>query len=250
LIIAFSGSAGSGKDTAADYLVKHKAFVKVALADPLKRICKDVFQFTDEQLWGASDRRNVPDKRYPLTPGYGHRQTWDTNRRILESYERENHPDTAMFRRYTEDMERGGWLTPRHALQQLGTEWGRGCYDLVWVEYAMRIAKDLLDHSKGPRDYTPQRGLYVPGLWGATHPVCKGVVISDVRFKNEVEGLRAAGAKVIRILRPKAGLAGAAGRHRSEQEQLEIPDSAFDSVIHNSSTLDELYSEVVKAVGV
>jgi hypothetical protein len=67
-----------------------------------------------------------------------------------------------------------------------------------------------------------------------------GVVIPDVRFKNEIDGLRAHGAKLIRIVRSSAGLAGAAGQHTSETEQASIPDDAFDTVIQNDGTLAEL----------
>lgn len=64
MIIGIAGRAGSGKDTVADLLVRDHRFVKIAFADPLKRICKKVFDFTDEQFWGPSSARNGPDKRY------------------------------------------------------------------------------------------------------------------------------------------------------------------------------------------
>lgn len=65
MILGISGKAGSGKDTVADYLVKNKYFTKVALADPIKRICGDVFNFSNEQLYGPSEMRSKPDERYP-----------------------------------------------------------------------------------------------------------------------------------------------------------------------------------------
>jgi len=219
MIVAFSGLAGSGKDTAADYLVKHKGFVKVALADPLKRICADVFDFTKDQLWGPSDQRNVPDKRY--------------------------------FRRRDEN-EFGDdlgdiFLTPRYALQQLGTQWGRDCYDPIWIKYALRVHERL---QMGGCYYDAMAGLrQVFAVGGPMVRAKTDVVISDVRFKNEVKGLRDAGARVVRIVRPEAGLQGAAGQHLSEKEQLEIPDTAFDAVILNNSTLTEFYSDMLKAVG-
>lgn len=50
-IVAFSGLAGSGKNTAADMLaalVTHRGgkVQQLSFADPLKRICKDVFDFS------------------------------------------------------------------------------------------------------------------------------------------------------------------------------------------------------------
>jgi len=70
LLIGVSGSAGAGKETVANYLVDGAGFVKVSFADPLKRICKDVFDFSDEALWGASEFRSQPDKRYPRPVGF------------------------------------------------------------------------------------------------------------------------------------------------------------------------------------
>ena len=54
-LLGICGKAGSGKDTAAAYLIEKHGFVKLAFADPLKRFAKGVFGFTSEQLWGPSE---------------------------------------------------------------------------------------------------------------------------------------------------------------------------------------------------
>jgi hypothetical protein len=61
-IIGLSGRAGAGKDTVADILVRERGYTKIALADPLKRICREAFagKMTDEHLWGPSEKRNEP----------------------------------------------------------------------------------------------------------------------------------------------------------------------------------------------
>lgn len=221
MIIGISGLAGSGKDTVADHLVRHHGFVKVALADPLKRICREVFDFTDEQLWGPSEMRNKPDLRYGKPVQV-----------LVDQDEYET---------------RTQYLTPRHALQQLGTEWGRACYPNVWVEYAIRVAKTLLKKdypaNGSVNAYHAMTGLrfshfpYVPGRT----ELPKGVVIPDVRFKNEADAIHAAGGKIWRISRPGAGLAGAAGQHASEQE---IKTLSPDVEIHNIVALPVLYEQV------
>jgi hypothetical protein len=133
------------------------------------------------------------------------------------------------------------YLTPRYALQRLGTEWGRDCYQDIWAEYAMRNAKKLLG---GYYDYSPQLGLQ--GSIYAETPA--GVVIPDMRFRNEMEAVQSHGGKVMRVVRPgyegKVGISG----HASEEEQKTIPDSAFNVVIQNDGTLEELYEKVAKAV--
>jgi len=52
IIIGFGYKAQSGKDTAADHLVKNHNFVRLAFADTLKESCRAVFNFSDEQLYG------------------------------------------------------------------------------------------------------------------------------------------------------------------------------------------------------
>lgn len=223
-LVAFCGLAGSGKDTSADFLVDD-GFVKVALADPLKRICRDTFQFTEGQLWGPSSERNKPDLRYKVCLGEG--SYVGTPFRCV-------HCDVLHGQPHRE------YLTPRFALQQLGTEWGRVCYPNVWVEYAMRVAKELLETQleddkwqPGPKGfhrtyYSGPRGLYQ----SLTNRQVKGVTISDVRFINEIEAINAAGGCVYQLLRGQ-GLSGAAGQHKSETEMLSIPKELFKGVIDN-----------------
>lgn len=209
-LVGFCGLAGSGKDTSADILVKHANFVKIALADPLKRVCKDIFAFSDDQLWGPSENRNAPDRRYF----------------------RGRHLD--------QDTHVDMFLTPRHALQQLGTEWGRNCYPDVWIDYALRTASELMERGL---EYYPDRGLTVER---AEKPF-GGVVFSDIRFRNEVSAIRSAGGKVIRLLR--GGLQGSASLHASESEMMSMPDSLFDAVIDNREfSLQTLEAHVLQVV--
>jgi hypothetical protein len=80
-------------------------------------------------------------------------------------------------------------LTPRRALQQLGTEWGRAMHPDLWVRTLLRNLQD-------PR--APRR-----------------VVIPDVRFQNEVDAIVAAGGIVIRKW-PADMARGRAKPHASE----------------------------------
>lgn len=200
-IIGVLGKAGSGKDSVADVLRDRYNFAKVALADPMKRFCGELFGFTDDQLFGPSAMRNAPDHRF-------------------------------------------GGLTPRHALQALGTEWGRACFADVWVDYALRVAGQLLDqapHEEGTLLYSSTQGLFrAARCWEKPH----GVVIPDVRFRNEVVAIRAAGGEIWRVRRGD-GLAGAAGRHVSETEQDSIRDEDLDAVVANDGALEDLAANVI-----
>lgn len=219
MIIGISGQAGSGKDTVADFLVEDFTFCKVALADPIKRFCAEVFNFSEQQLWGPSQYRNEPDKRY-------HRP------------DKNNQSDSIMY------------LTPRYALQILGTEFGRNCYEDVWIDYAIRTAKNLLtaaENKVSNVSYSYRWGLEQGSPMEDSTPCpYKGVVISDCRFRNELLAIQKANGKTIRVVRPGAGLEGEAAAHRSEAEMREIPDEMFDHVIINDGTLDELRENVAK----
>lgn len=86
-----------------------------------------------------------------------------------------------------------GGKTPRHAMQTLGTEWGR---DLITSDLWIRAWQAAV----------------------AKVPAGTPIVIDDCRFPNEAEAVRAAGGILVRIDRPGAGTASV---HVSEAHQLE-----------------------------
>ena len=209
MILGILGLAGSGKDQTAKYLVEDHGFTVVSLADPHKRLTKDVFDFSAAQLWGPSEQRNQPDTRYPIGGGQ--------------------------------------YLTARLALQRIGTEGFRHCYPDIWIEYAIRTAQEILDPVPGFNTRYHQRaGITRTPVTEFPPPatILTGVVLPDVRFMNELDGIRRAGGKVIRVTRACAGLTGIAGLHASEAEQASIPDNALDSVLDNNGTLEELRAKV------
>lgn len=233
-IIGITGSAGVGKDTFAEHLCQHYLFARIALADPIKRICKDVYEFTDKQLWGPSHFRNEPDGRYPL--------------------------------------RKGEWLSPRVALQICGTEFGRFCYPNTWIDKVIRDAKAVMSVEPTPgydgrslrsekgyiqvsyaqRLYEKERGV----VWGENivlpleapppGPAYAGVVVPDVRFANEMDAIHNAGGLNIRLKRDlgrdptTVGVQG----HASEAEQLRIPDEFFDFVINAENGLHAFYTQI------
>lgn len=222
MILGLCGQAGSGKSFIADILQKKYNYKSMSFADPLKRICQDTFKFSDMQLWGPSEARNTPDLRYPRPcrgcAGCGYLD------------------DDSQC----ESCNGAGktYLTPREALQKLGTEWGRACFENIWVKYTINTAQKLLTNKTGPwLPYSPSKGLGQLPSW--TEEI-SGVVISDVRFQNEIDGIVNAGGKVVRIKRDTTTLKGSAAQHSSEVEQSTIPDSAFNHVLQNVNDLDAL----------
>lgn len=199
-IVGFTGVAGSGKDTAAQALIG-RGWVRIGLADPLKRACQEWYGWSDALLWGASELRS--------------------------------HVDAA----------RGG-LTPRHALQQLGTEFGRACWADTWVDILLRDAGRV---TSGGWSYSPESGAVSARASGrlapAFAPPAPGVVVTDVRYANEVEAIRRAGGRVLRVERRGAGLAGDAAAHASERE---IARLVVDGVLYNDRTVSDLHESVLR----
>jgi hypothetical protein len=236
MIISISGKANSGKDTIADHLVSKFSMRKIGLADPLKRFCKEVFDFSDDQLWGPSDLRNAPDFRYSKDPeDDGAELTFSSARQYERTaqYLSTIPPETVDIEEIRPSII-GSYLTPRFALQTLGTEWGRACYPKVWLAYGLRIAEKILSSNRF--DYDQKMGVVERPQWT---PVT-GVVFSDIRFVNELTTFKNAGAIMLRVYRNAHNLSDAEQQHPSELEQDSIPDDFFHGVIHNDSTLDDL----------
>lgn len=101
--------------------------------------------------------------------------------------------------------------TVRHALQTLGTEWGRQMIGSdIWVNAAMEHARHRLP-----------------------------VVFDDVRFENEARAIRQAGGKVIRILRPGT-------RQMDHASEAGIPASLIDLTLENIGTAEDLSRWIIE----
>jgi hypothetical protein len=246
------GMKGTGKDTCADFICSKSSFVKVSLADPLKRICQDVFAFSDEQLWGPSELRDKPDMRYVRI----NKEECELlfNDKIDAWHSGENTDDTPLHaclglskEEYADFVENCCvHLTPRFALQQLGTEWGRHCYQNVWVDHVLRTHERL---QAGGCYYDQRSGLR---LW--SH-VCAAddfmaapkinVIVPDVRFIGEIKAIKEAGGTIVRVVRPILKEPESLDLHPSEQEALAVPDEEFDVVLPNNGdkTLLEMRTE-------
>lgn len=110
--------------------------------------------------------------------------------------------------------------SPRHLMQTLGTEWGRKAVrDSFWVDLAMNAVQHARD----------------AGI---------DVVMSDVRFPNEVEAIQKAGGFILYINRPtNKGLGGDQQAHESEAH-IETLGAQADEVILNDSDLFDLRRKV------
>lgn len=62
MLVGICGKAGSGKDTVGDHLINKYGFKKIALADPIKRLVKDVFVLDDHTTYDRIAREEPLDE--------------------------------------------------------------------------------------------------------------------------------------------------------------------------------------------
>ena len=111
-----------------------------------------------------------------------------------------------------------GGRTPRHAMQTLGTEWGRECLSpTFWTDQGVRAATEALEC----------------GL--------PGVVFDDARFQTEADAIRSLGGRVIRLTGRSVATGGP--KHASETLGFEP-----DATVANTGSIADLERAVLRAL--
>lgn len=127
--------------------------------------------------------------------------------------------DTHVYGDMKEEHD-GYWgMTPRHALQQVATELFRNWMPDIWIKANVRKIMYERDHGRH-------------------------VVISDVRFLNEIEVIKRMGGEVWLIDRPEVVNHD---EHASETELDKFYE--WDKIIVNDGTIDQLKTKVIDVLG-
>ncbi len=248
-IVGISGKAGSGKDAVAHHLVTKHGFTQIAWADTVKSMAADIFMFTEDQLWGPSDNRNEVDHRFSSS------EVWQESRDRMGSCGKRwigellGAPEGSkkVFKVFLtlvtwfDDLQASyPELSPRVALQTLGTEWGRDkVRPSLWVDYTMVITRQLLSQDKHTV-YIRTKGLQEV----LENPGIKGVVITGIRFENELKAIPAAGGYLLKLVRPEPPRDVGILHHPSESEQDGFDSSMFNATVVNDGTLKDLYQDI------
>ncbi len=197
-VIGFIGFIGSGKDTAADYLVNEKGFLRESFASSLKDVVAAVFGWNREFLEGKTkESRAWRDQK----------DEWWSNRL-------------------------GMHITPRWVLQHWGTGVLRqGFHDDIWIA----------------------------SLENKLQKTSENIVISDVRFPNEIKSIHNAGGIVVRVRRGEdpvwfdlaasANAGNESAKIMFAEYKIHSSESAWigcniDKVIFNNGSFDDLYRQV------
>lgn len=179
MLIGICGLKWNGKTTSAQYLKQKHDFAHTKFATPLKNMLRAMWRSVglDED---AIERRIEGDlKELPDEYLNGH--------------------------------------TPVHAMQTLGTEWGRECISpTLWGDLWEKLAQSQLDNGKS-------------------------VVVDDVRFVNEYQRVKRMGGYVIQLV----GRSNVVNPHVSEDLSWLVDP---DFVVENNSTPDHLFRQLDRVV--
>lgn len=223
LVLLF-GNAGVGKDTAASLLQELYGTERLnvtASAKPLKELARQIFHFTQDQLYGPSENRNQVDGRFaPNSPEFEYLVgsvrnadcrlvtqlvDWASSSRVaprnppyLEAHLVANILRDSAF------QHQG--LSPRAVLQTIGTEFGRSIDRSIWIKESVGESVSAIESGK----------------WMS--------VITDGRFLNEVHTVKRAGGVVIKLEGDSSIVSG----HQSEVEIGSVPVTLIDAVIYNN----------------
>lgn len=247
--IAFMAESGHGKDFCGYWVMANLGFVRVAFGDPLKRLCKSIFQFSKMSLWGDPELRNT--RVYIDWKDAQYRMVWNlddwlfklTNLSIKEKAEYKRVVEQWFTDLAKRANEFDGEMSPRLALQLLGTEYGRSFRKDIWISY---LLGEVIPSIKEGQDYTQLMGL----IDQSPSPPYNGAIITDCRFLNELEGVQKYNGSVVKIVRnSKIGMDNAALRagvsnHESEIEIAEIADEKYNLVLKLDEGEDSVYSRL------
>ena len=136
------------------------------------------------------------------------------------------------------------WLSPREALQKYG-ELMNSMYLDSWVRKGIEIHRKI---ATGEYLYSKMGGVMRDSSFVGPGPGTVVTCFSDFRHVHEVRAARRAEAdpdvtSVLVRIRSKR-VPHPPFDHRSETEQVSIPDFEFDFVVHNDGSVKDLHEAV------
>lgn len=252
--LAIMAESNHGKDFCGRWIVEKQGFAEIAFADHIKRLCNSVMEFGYSSLWGDAKLRNVFTKID--WDRAEHRLTWFIDDWLfqlvnLRPEEKANYKQMvkawfSSIRLKSLASENTGFISPRIALQLIGTEYGRAFRQDIWSSL---ILNHIIPDIKAGRGYARHIGTVNQAQTGSMKV---GAVITDCRFSSELAAVQAAGGYVIKVIRNsevgKANEALEAGvaDHSSELELRDIPDEAFDLILAMDDGADNVYPRLQK----
>jgi hypothetical protein len=208
ILIGLAGYAGSGKDTAADYLVHTHGFIKLAFADPLREEVANAWRINPAGQHIFSERSLKEHSTSLLALAHC------ADGAFVEAIIAESKQNGEL----TDDELRDALYcprSPRWVLQHWGTNYRRW---LTAEDYwARQIARRIEQHMADGQS----------------------VVISDVRFDDEAELIHKNGGQVWRVWRHQVTPTG-----YSHSSETPISTRLVNSTLSNDGTIGDMEANI------
>lgn len=188
-----------------------------SFADDLKSFCINVLGLKWEQCYGANaDKDSLTHLKWEDMPGILNEDILGEPLSIPElRLEKDGYWYDAMYPNKIALNHASGFMTGREVMQYFGTEIVRRMYGPAW-------AKSTLSRIRNEQ------------------PIL--AVITDGRFQDELDEVKSAGGKCIKLLRHPF-------EDQHDSEKIPIKDEDFDAIIDNSKmNLDEQNDELIKVL--
>jgi hypothetical protein len=235
----------------------------------MKRHLSDLYGFTEQQLFGPSRFRNGGDLRYPKQSFHDCglvKVNPEELDEILTSlvgpvdrdlsywkYDGRTEPEGPKMAYLPKKLGSATilvaegdprfWLSPREALQKYG-ELMNNLYLDSWVRKGIDIHRKI---ATGEYLYSKMGGLMRDSSFVGPGPDTVITCFSDFRHVHEVRAARRSkddGVTPILIRIRSKRVPHPPFDHRSEMEQVSIPDSDFNFVVHNDGSVEDLHEAV------
>lgn len=223
-IIALSAWKQSGKDTVADYLIKEHGFIRFGFADVLKDMVAEQYDIPREYCDDVKFKEKALYK-YPVAPKD------KFSMKITEILQNEFRTLDGYSPEFIDDK---GQLTVRIN--------GEEKHDFYWTPRALCILEGSIKRSVNS-NYWVQRvvdKIRLAASINVTGDYLGNYVISDLRYRSEVEALKTAFGNHLQVIR--------INRHSSinttDPSERDLDDYNFANVLENKGSLEELYSKV------
>lgn len=220
-IIGVVGLAGAGKDTSSDHLVANYGYEKIAFADRLKEIIGLVFDaprelFYDPKLKEVSTILISQDR---LAQRFEKQDSLSAFLTPILADLYNIHEDEVRASKinvvassFFVDLTPAHESTPRHIMQQIGTEGFRHLKSSTWTDYLLRKLQ-----SDPGRKY----------------------IVSDIRFPNEAQLVQSVGGKIFSVQRESVF-----ELDHSSETQIKLINKIADVVLSNNNDIASLYRQI------
>lgn len=231
-VVAISGWARSGKDTAAKILIEDYGFNRIAFADPLKNTVAEQFGFERQSLDNQS-LKETPVLSMPVKPKDPFTKMI-AEFMIKEFRTKSGHQCESFTYRTLEKGDSPQFMGLYHGLNGKNEEeyWPEPVY---WTRRALMMLEGSSKRSTNP-DYWVEKAIGT-----ARSQNKERIVISDLRYKNEIYAMKMAlgdgdELTTVRVNRFES-------TSSEDPSERDLDDTTFDIVIENRGTKEEFLAK-------